>query len=76
MEATRTSETLVSIHNTTRRQNRQKLHLKLHRRENLKSGSKMVVSYFKYWLNICQEGHNETRKSDQRVMISNTFPVR
>jgi hypothetical protein len=35
MEVARTSETVVSYHNTTRRHNPQDLDLNIHRRENL-----------------------------------------
>jgi hypothetical protein len=37
MEAARTSETLVSFYQTTRRYNPEDSHLRTHRRENLKS---------------------------------------
>jgi hypothetical protein len=37
MEATRTSETFVNFYQTTRRYNPEDSHLRIHRRENLKS---------------------------------------
>jgi hypothetical protein len=37
MEAARISETLVNFYQTTRRYNREDSHLRIHRRENLKS---------------------------------------
>jgi hypothetical protein len=37
MEAARTSETLVNFYQTTRRYNPEDSHLRIHRRENLKS---------------------------------------
>jgi hypothetical protein len=43
MEAARSSETLVSYHNTARRHNSEDLDLNLHRREDLKSNSSSVV---------------------------------
>jgi hypothetical protein len=44
MEATRTSETLVNVYQTTRRYNPEDSHLRTHRRENLKS-YKIVFVY-------------------------------
>jgi hypothetical protein len=37
MEAARTSETLVNFYQTTRRYNPEDIHLRTHRRENVKS---------------------------------------
>jgi len=43
MEAARTSETLVSYHNTTLRHSPEDLDMNLHRRENLKSRFKLIL---------------------------------
>jgi hypothetical protein len=43
MDAARTYETLVNIYQTTRRCNPEDIHLRTHRRENLKSYSRGYV---------------------------------
>jgi hypothetical protein len=43
MEAARTSETLVNFYQTTRRYNPEDSHLRIHRRENLKSYLTLTV---------------------------------
>jgi hypothetical protein len=48
MEAARTPETLVNFYQTTRRYNPEDSHLRIHRRENLKSytGNEAVLRSF------------------------------
>jgi hypothetical protein len=48
MEVARTSETLVTFYQTTRRYNPEDSHLRTHRRENLKSYYMFQVAIYEY----------------------------
>jgi hypothetical protein len=53
MEAARTSETLLNFYQTTRRYNPEDSHLRIHRRENLKSYITQPVSTYPW--KLCEQ---------------------